>query len=313
MAFFMPIQPGPIEYPPERAERKPGWLLRIKLWSLLILLALLAFSAKAQTGIRIDLWAVLEGAAADPGGGPDYKLPMRADLNDLQMLPGQTALDPFLGLVYTPPGQPYSGPPWYYPGREGDMYDSQGDPAKGDAGYPPTVVDWVLVSLRLAPDGPPVWQAAGFLHKDGHVQFLDTFDPGEPALAARYWVVLEHRNHLSVMSTNALPVDMKSRTIFCDFRSDPGYMQDPYGFSAASCQKFIDTEPPVYALFAGNGDQVSALLARCDIHLGDRFAWEAGNGLMYYRAGDYNLNGDTNQNDRLLWARNNGTFTTVPY
>ena len=90
-------------------------------------------------------------------------------------------------------------------------------------------------------------------------------------------------------------------------------MFDEYGFSAAASQKAILTEPLVYALYAGNGDQASAPAARTDINLGDRIIWEADNGAMFYRVGDYNLNGDTNQNDRLVWARNNGTFTTVSF
>lgn len=297
--------------------RQPAWRWMTATKWLLIVLGLASSGLMAQdmadARIRVNLWAVLEGAAADPGGSADYRMPMRVDLNDLQMLPGQTTLHPFQGLVYTPPGQPYTGAPWFYPGREGDMYDSQGDILQGDAGYPPTVVDWVLVSLRESPDGQPVWRAAGFLHRDGHVQFMDAYDPGGISTSLGYWLVLEHRNHLPVMSSGILPVDPVTRTITCDFRSDPGFMFDEYGFSAAASQKAILTEPLVYALYAGNGDQASAPAARTDINLGDRIIWEADNGAMFYRVGDYNLNGDTNQNDRLVWARNNGTFTTVSF
>src|SRR5690606_34408915 len=78
----------------------------------------------ADPGGEIQAWVYLEGAAISTDGSPNYTLPMRTSLNDLQILPGQAYGDPFLGVHYTPPGQPYSGSPWFYPGTEGDGFDS---------------------------------------------------------------------------------------------------------------------------------------------------------------------------------------------
>jgi len=94
----------------------------------------------------------------------------------LGVLPGQTYENLLLGTTtYTPAGQPYSIAPWNYPGTEGSLFDSGGNVANGKAGYPSTVVDWVLVSLRDKPDatGVTLCQAAALLHKDGHIEFVE--------------------------------------------------------------------------------------------------------------------------------------------
>jgi len=264
--------------------------------------------------IHIQGWVYLEGAATDPNGVPNsYTIPMRTDLNDLHLLPGQTLFDPFFGSKYTLPGQPYSIAPWNYPGIEGNLFDSGGDPMMGDAGYPSTVVDWVLVSLRLDSlgTGGPLCQAAALLHNDGHIQFVEDFDCCDLDLFETYYLVIEHRNHLIVMAHQALPVDISNSTIVYDFRNQQSYIDDPFGFGTFSAQKEI--QPGIFAMFAGNGDQTVNNQSDTDINFDDRTFWEGENGdIGEYRIGDYNLNGDTNFNDRVTWERNNGKFTSVP-
>ena len=67
--------------------------------------------------VGIDAYVYLEGAVIDSDGSTTYALPMRTDLNDMRILPGQTYDDPFLGIQYSPPGQPYYVAPWFYPVR----------------------------------------------------------------------------------------------------------------------------------------------------------------------------------------------------
>ena len=255
----------------------------------------------------------LEGAATDPGGLPNnYTIPMRTSLNDLQVLPGQTLVDPFFGNSYTPAGQPYNIAPWNYPGLEGNLFDSGGDPMMGDAGYPPTVVDWVLVSLRADSTGMggPVCQAAALLHNDGHIEFVEPFDCCDLDLYEPYYLVIEHRNHLIIMSDTAVNINLVSTTITHDFRMHQSYIDDPFGFGASGQ---IMIQPGIYAMIAGNGDQTTSNQSDTDINFDDRTFWEGENGdIGAYRFGDYNLNGDTNFNDRVTWERNNGKFTSVP-
>jgi len=190
------------------------------------------------------------------------------------------------------------------------LYDSGGDPDQANAGYPNTVVDWVLVSLRSDPAGTggPVCQKAALLHSNGHIEFVAGFDCCDLDLTGTYYLVIEHRNHLIVMSPDALPI--VGSKITCDFRHMQSYIDDPYGFGTFAGQKEI--LPGVYSMVAGNGDQNSKAASDTDINFDDRTYWELQNGTIgRYRNGDYNLNGDTNYNDRTLWEFNNGKFTSV--
>jgi hypothetical protein len=203
---------------------------------------------------------------------------------------------------------------------EGSLFDSGGDPMLGDAGYPESVVDWVLVSLRadsLGTDGPAC-QAAALLHSDGHIEFVEEFDCCDLDLYATYYLVIEHRNHLIVMSDVPLEVNLENSTITYDFRINPGFLDDIFGFGFATQIELLPAYPGMYAMYAGNGEQtdgggIYTNSEDVDINLNDRTFWEGENGdLGEYRIGDYNLNGDTNFNDRVVWERNNGKQTSVP-
>jgi hypothetical protein len=198
-------------------------------------------------------------------------------------------------------------------GTEGDGFDSDSMPANGDAGYPPTVVDWVLVSLRAdsAGTGGPVCQAAALLHNNGVIEFVEEFDCCNLNFDSMYFLVVEHRNHLIVMSDDSLAIDFVNSTITYDFRNQQSYITDPFNFGIYVGQKEIIAG--VYAMFAGNGNQTLSNQSDTDINFDDRSYWEGQNGdLGLYRIGDYNMNGDTNFNDRVTWERNNGKFTSVP-
>ncbi|MBK9983112.1 MAG: HYR domain-containing protein [Saprospiraceae bacterium] len=260
----------------------------------------------------IESWVYLEGAAASPTGGTSYTIPMRTTLNDIRVLPGQTLVDPFAGNKYSPPGQPYSIAPWNYPGTEGSLFDSGGNPSNASAGYPATVVDWVLVSLRLDSAGTvgPVCQAAALLHKDGTIQFVKPLNCCGVIESTSYYVVIEHRNHLIVMSH--VKASFISHKLSYDFRFQQSW-EDPLfaGLNIFAREKEI--LPGKFAMYTSNGKQTGSLNADTDLNFDDRSFWETQNGAVgFYRIGDYNLNADTNFNDRIAWERNNGKFTSVP-
>lgn len=261
--------------------------------------------------LTIEAWVYLEGGAIFADGSSNYALPMRTNLNTLRLLPGQTYNDLFFGSFYTPAGQPYNIAPWNYPGLEGNAYDSGGDVNNADAGYPATVVDWVLVSLRAdaAGTGGPLCQTAALLHQDGSIEFVAGFSCCKLDLTADYFLVVEHYNHLLVMSPAAVAVvDGK---ISYDFRGQQSYIDDPFGFGIFVGQKEI--APGTFVMLGGNGNQTLSPTSDTDNNFDDRTFWESQNGtLARYRIGDYNLNGDTNFNDRPVWETNNGLFTSVP-
>ncbi len=74
---------------------------------------------------------------------------------------------------------------------------------------PSEIVDWVLVQLRTTESGAAVTSHSALLNKDGNIVADDgttntirlTTDPGE------YFIVVKHRNHLSVMSSTKVQLD----------------------------------------------------------------------------------------------------------
>jgi hypothetical protein len=266
--------------------------------------------------ITIEAFVYLEGAVVATNGSETYDLPMRTDLNGFSVLPGQVYSNIFNGdEFYNPAGQPYNAAPWNYNGAEGDGFDSEGNVTNASAGYPVEVVDWVLVSLRTSPDdtGTPLCQSAALLYSDGRIVFVDEFggccalDPD-----GSYYLVIEHRNHLIVMSDVALPiVDGK---ITYDFRVQQSYIDDLGGFGTAVGQKELIVDgQTIFVMYGGNGEQVLDVNADTDINFDDRTFWEIENGVFgRYRRGDYNLNGDVNFNDRRVFEVNNSKFTSVP-
>ena len=89
-----------------------------------------------------------------------------------------------------PKENPFSIAPWNYSGTE-----------KVDV-IPNNIVDWVLVSLRSdSLEISTVAQRAAFLRSDGQIVDLDGNSPITFATYEDYYyIVIEHRNHLPIMS-----------------------------------------------------------------------------------------------------------------
>lgn len=103
--------------------------------------------------------------------------------------------------------QPYNTAPWNYNGNEALLNANN---------FPSNVVDWVLVELR-APDNIDnvVAQQAAFLLSNGTVANLSGsegiyFDIS----AGNYYVIIRHRNHLDVVSNEAISLP---NTLSIDF------------------------------------------------------------------------------------------------
>ena len=109
-----------------------------------------------------------------------------------------STLHPFMPLQ-----QPYSSAPWNYNGNE-DVVS-----------IPANVVDWILVEMRQATAPANATSAtifarrAAFLLSNGSVVDLDGTSPLQFLNVSvseenNLYVVIRHRNHLSIMSANAL-------------------------------------------------------------------------------------------------------------
>lgn len=262
----------------------------------------------------------LEGAIIDPDGEVQYMNEMRTDLNDLKILPGQSYSNGFSGnAVYSPKGHPYAAQPWQYDGTEGDNYDSNGNTQNGDAGYPASVVDWVLVSLRESPsdeESSVVCQQAALLHKDGSVT-METPCCGIDR-RKEYFIVVEHRNHLLVMSptkvsTNKI-IEQNSATyaVTHDFTTQNSYKSVDPNFLSEIGFGQKEVNPGVWAMIGGNAEQ-KYTQDDTDMTVDDEVIWGLQNSIIgLYRIGDFNMNADINFNDRVIWEENNGVFSSVP-
>jgi tartrate-resistant acid phosphatase type 5 len=187
---------------------------------------------------------------------------------------------------YLPKTQFYGNAPWNYPGSE-----SVGS-------IPVGVVDWMLVELRTGTAASTtVSRRAAFLKSDGAVVVMDGtsavvfagIDPGS------YYLVLRHRNHISVMSASAVALSGNSAL---------------YDFTQASGQYYAGDACPlgggVWGMWAGDVD------AGGDVTALDRAAVWNERGQTGYRSEDVDLNGVVGDPDRAITWNNRNKVSRVP-
>lgn len=228
---------------------------------------------------------------------------MTPHLNYHHVLPGQDkllspSLSIQLGAPFTPFGQPYNTTPWSYNGNSGMGFGDPSAPGApmGVVPYPPDVVDWLLVSVREDSIYPSdnIWTCAGWVHTDGEVTFPETCAPLTFNPMLDYFILVQHRNHLGVLSPSAADMLCGGIIIDWDFTADNSY--EPvfrYG------QKEI--EPGVWVMHAANGDQLSFIAA---INSQDRTTWRILQNVLGYSVGDYNMDVSTNSADETIWKNN---------
>ncbi len=228
--------------------------------------------------IRVSVRVFLEGAY-NPGTNS-----MNMGLRDRGMLPGQTPASPL--ATPTPAGQPYNVAPWNYNGTESSNYYD--------------IVDWVLVSLRTGTDkASEVGRIAVRLAPTGYllINEIETTTPGP------YYIVIEHRNHMGVMSPN--PVELINGVVSYDFT-----ISDSYKNITSFGQKQLDTGE--WVMYGGDGNQVIDQVSY-DINGSDKGIWGDDNGKFnIYKAADYNMDGEVNGADKGIWFDNAGVSSRVP-
>jgi len=244
--------------------------------------------------IDMDVQVYLEGA---------YRYDdqeMTTELNSLGYLPGQTPTT-FFGNA-TEAGHPYEGKPWYQNMPTGKSFESNST-AENNLYYGFDVVDWVLVSLRSSADIEyEECTRPGMLNKDGSITFMDDdcclVDPTKS-----YYIVVEHRNHLIVMTPT--PIAIEDRQMAFDFTSNQSYIE-----FLGSGQ--VEVAPGVYAMYGANGNQQSKHADATDISTNDSNTWSEGLGRNSgYHISDFNFDSDVNFQDQSIFLRNNGLFSDV--
>ncbi|MBN1281146.1 MAG: hypothetical protein JXA00_05810 [Candidatus Thermoplasmatota archaeon] len=223
--------------------------------------------------LLIDLRVFLEG--------PFNGVTMDTDLNSAGVLP----------LAH-----PYSGAPWYYTGAEAVQSIPNAN-----------IVDWVLVELRDAPLAPEATSAttiarqAAFVLNNGTIVSTDGTSLLEftTTIANNLFVVIYHRNHLSIMS--ATPLLLNSTTYSYDFTLG---LERAYGSMNAHKELVLG----VWGMMGGDGNH-DGLIDNCD----KNDVWRTQSGTSGYRDGDFSLDTHVNNQDKNdIWVFNSGLSSQVP-
>jgi len=193
-----------------------------------------------------------------------------------------------------PLSQPFNTAPWNYNGPESVV------------SIPANTVDWVLIEIRDAADAASATPAtvierqASFVKSDGTIRTIDgTTNPEFTSpVSQNLFVVIYHRNHLSVMSATALT---ESGGVYT-YNFTTGEAQ---AYGGASGHKEIGTG--IWGMFGGDAD------ANGTIEAADKTVWANQTGTTGYKSADLNMNvqvDNTDKND--VFVGNNGSSSQVP-
>lgn len=196
-----------------------------------------------------------------------------------------------------PHSHPFSGHPW-----------NHFLPASVAAVPSPGVVDWILLEIRETPYGADsatsktcTGRKPAFLMSDGSVRDLNGADLSyfSTEISQNLFVVVWHRNHLGIMSSQPLPV---SGGIYS------------YDFSTSAVQVYggmtgyRELAPGLWGMVSSDGN------ADGQINQADKQdVWTVEAGLSGYRAADFNMDGMVNNEDKIeYWAVNSGMGSQWP-
>lgn len=220
----------------------------------------------------IDLNVLLEG----PFNGNS----MKTDLN-------------VQGLI--PLAQPYNTSPWNYPGTEQVVSIPNAN-----------IIDWIFIQLRdassssSADEATIIAQQAGFILHDGSVVAIDGISDMQfnATVSQNLFVVVYHRNHIGIMSSNPLP------------QTDGNYA---YNFTTDAYQAYGSTDPQkeialgIFGMYGGD------LNSNGSIESSDRTALEVVTGTAGYTTTDANFDGQTNNKDKNdITIQNIGEQSYIP-
>ncbi|NOX47817.1 MAG: PKD domain-containing protein [Chlorobi bacterium] len=255
------------------------------------------FSFWVTSSLREQTYSGTSGDKGSPGtNGQDQNLvPLSFGLDIMVFLEGpfngtgmNTNVNAIMGLT-----QPYSVSPWNYPGTESVVSLPNAN-----------IVDWVLVELRDAANAASatgstvIGKQAAFVLNDGSVVGVDGSSSLQFDLTVsnQLFVVVYHRNHLGVMSANALVL------------SGGGYT---YDFTVNVNQAYLSGQNLVNGkavMIAGDSD------GNGTIDSTDKTAeWETQSGMRVYSGSDSNMDTEVDNRDKNdFWLPNYNSGSQVP-
>ncbi len=165
-------------------------------------------------------------------------------------------------------------------------------------------VDWVLVKLRKNANDPnsTVFIRPGMLDSNGYVHFctLDN-DELDLDLSLEYFVTVQHRNHLGVMSHNKL--SFINGTLTYDFTTQDSHRSSPFVVG----QK--EKSPNKWVMIAGNVDKNNYKA----INSADFTLINSEMGKTGYVNSDFNIDGVVDQEDARLFNLNQGKRSGINF
>jgi hypothetical protein len=168
------------------------------------------------------------------------------------------------------------------------------------ASIPPDITDWVLVQVRETDSGAAVASISAFLRNDGRIVADDgtTEQISMNISENSYFIVINHRNHLAVMSATSHQLNNSSSTLY-DFSTGTSQY---YGTNAK------ELEIGVFGIYTGDAN------GNNQVQNDDKNVdWAAQVGGAGYRSADFNLNGQVQNDDKnVYWNANVGAGTQVP-
>ena len=183
--------------------------------------------------------------------------------------------------------QPYNSKPWNYSGDE------------QVAKVPENIVDWILIELRSTSNvNARLGRKAAFLRNDGKIVDLDGVSDVSfiNIDAGNYFIVINHRNHLSIMSSKA--VNLSENSSLYDFTTNP---EVAYGTNS-----LVELRDGIYGMYAGDSDG-NGIINILDYSL-------VGNNIFKseYNNGDLDMNSIININDYNKSSENLFKCSKVP-
>jgi hypothetical protein len=198
-------------------------------------------------------------------------------------------------LPLTPPDTlSGGGTPFIYQRKPGDIVSYK------FFQYHRNIVDWIVIELRdFCNYGVPIDTIAAFLRKDGKVISIT----GDSVItlpieipANNYYVIIRHRNHISIMSDN--PIYLSSNSELYDFSSS-NFLYYGYDAFALSNGKF--------AMYPGDADRNGAV----NISDYQNFQNNSFYAIVGYNSADFNLDGILTGSDFNTFAPINKKRTTT--
>ena len=219
----------------------------------------------------------------------------------------QAAYDPATGMMrddlraldYLPETEPYTANPNYT--HVGSGGGESVAPTVFDVTGSDAIVDWVFLELRDGTDSTVVVATrSALVQRDGDIVDVDGVSPAsfEDATPGNYYLVVRHRNHLGVMTLDALPLSDVATDVDFTTTSTP-----TFGMHA---QKIV--EPGVTALWAGNANgnhEVVFVGAGTDnIAISTTVLLDPGNSGIFSSSHtvDGYYDGDTNMNGTVVYV-----------